>query len=127
MNEFEELQIDGYMKNHNYKLVNFAKNECIMEAPITENSLNPYKIAHGGFIYGLMDTCGGVHIFLDTKRKVVTTTTNMNFLRPLIGTKLITKSTPIRIGKRMCVMKVDAYNDINDLVATGIFNYYYKD
>ena len=127
MEDFKDLKIDGFMKEHNFKLVSFDTKECVLEAPITDTSLNPYKITHGGFIFGLMDTCGGVHLLLETKRKVVTTSSNVNFLKPGIGKKIIVKSTPIKIGKILSVMKVDAYNDKEDLIATGTFNFYYID
>lgn len=122
-----DLKLDGFMKEHDFKLINYDNHECVIEAPITEKVLNPYKMSHGGFIFGLMDTCGGLHIFIETKRKVVTTSSNINFIKPGLGKKLIAKSKEIKIGKNISVIEVNAYNDIDDLIATGVFNYYYID
>ena len=127
MEEFNDLEINGFIKNHNFKLISYDNEECIIEAPIDENSLNPYDIVHGGLIFGLMDTCSGVHIYLETKRKVVTTSSNINFLKPGTGEKLIAKSKTIRIGNSLSVIEVNLYNDKNDLISTGVFNYYFID
>ena len=121
----KDFKIDGFMKNHNFKFVSYDNNECILEAPINDKALNPYKISHGGFIYGLMDTCGGLHIFLETDKKAVTISSNVNFIKPGVGKKLIAKSKTIKIGKNISVIEVNAYNDLDDLVATGTFNFYY--
>lgn len=127
MEEFNDLKINGFIKNHNFKLVSHNNGECTIEAPIDENSLNPYDIVHGGLIFGLMDTCGGVHIYLETKRKVVTTSSNINFLNPGTGERLIAKSKTIRIGNSLSVIEVNLYNDSDNLIATGVFNYYFID
>ena len=117
----------GFIKTHELKVVDYKDNQCISEAPLLECSLNPYGIAHGGFIYGLMDTCGALHIFFETKKRVVTTNSNVNFIKPCKGSKVVAKTKAIKIGKNICVIEVNAYNDKDELLTTGVFNYYYID
>ena len=120
-----DIELNGFMKDHDFKLINYDNNECVLEAPINEKTLNPYDMAHGGLIFGLMDTCGGMHVILETGRKVVTISSSINFIKPGMGNKLIAKSKAIKIGKNLCVIEVNTYNDIDNLVATGVFNFYY--
>ena len=120
-------EASGFIKNHELKIVEFKDDQCICEAPLIECSINPYGIAHGGFIYGLMDTCGAVHIFLDKNKRVVTTNSSVNFIKPCSGSKIVAKSKAIKIGKNICVIEVNSYNDKDELVTTGVFNYYFID
>ena len=120
-----DFESDGFIKENDFKLINYKDHECVIEAPITEKVPNPYKVSHGGFVFGLMDTCGGVHIMIETKRKAVTISSSINFIKPGLGKKLIAKSKEIKIGKNISVVEVNAYNDNDDLIATGVFNYYY--
>ena len=74
-----------------------------------------------------MDTCGGVHLMLETNRKVVTISSNVNYIKACNGSKIIAKSKSIKIGKNICVIEINVYNDKDELVTTGVFNYYYID
>ena len=121
------VQSTGFIKNHNFKILEYKNNQCIIEAPIVEECLNPHKIVHGGFLYGLMDTCGGVHLMLETNRKVVTISSNVNYIKACSGSKIIAKSKSIKTGKNICVIEINVYNDKDELVTTGVFNYYYID
>ena len=122
-----DLKTSGFIKNHDFKFIEYKDNCCIIEAPINEISLNPYDIVHGGLIYGLMDTCSGVHVFLETKRNVVTTSGNINYIKKCKGSKIIAKSKQIKIGNNISIIEVNAYNENNEIVATGIFNFYFID
>ena len=125
----EDLKLfnNGFIENNDYKFVEYKDNQLIVEAKLNDYSLNPYKIAHGGFIYGLMDTCAGLHILLETNKKAVTISSSINYVKACKGSKLIAKSKPIKIGKNICIIDVYAYNDKDEIVTTGTFNFYFID
>ena len=119
------FDVGGFIKLHKYELVSFDNSLCVLSAPIINDSLNPYGMAHGGFIYGLMDSCAGIHIALETKRNAVTTSSSLNFIKASKGSKIIAKSKIIKAGKTISTIEVSTYDDKDQLVAIGIFNYYY--
>ena len=126
--DYQELmkdKINGFIKYHNFKFIDFKDGECIIEAPIEEIGMNPYNMVHGGLLFGLMDTCAGLHVLLETKREAVTTSSTINYIKACKGSKIIAKSRSIKTGKNIAVIEVNAYNDKDELVTTGIFNYFY--
>ena len=122
--EFED-KINGFIEYHNFKFIDFSNNELIVEAPIEDNSLNPYGMVHGGLLFGLMDTCAGLHVFLETKREAVTISSNINYVKACKGSKIVAKSKPIKIGKNISIIEVYAYNDKGEIVTNGSFNFYF--
>lgn len=122
--EFED-KINGFIEHHKFKFIDFSDNELIIEAPIEDIGLNPYDMVHGGLLFGLMDTCAGLHVFLQTKREAVTISSNINYVKACKGSKIVAKSKPIKIGKNISIVEVYAYNDKGELVTTGSFNFYY--
>ena len=122
--EFED-KINGFIKHHKFKFIDFSNNELIVEAPIENDGLNPYGMVHGGLLFGLMDTCAGLYVFLETKRKAVTISSTINFVKACKGNKIVAKSKPVKIGKNISIVEVYAYNDKGEIVTTGSFNFYY--
>ena len=115
----------GFIKLNKYHVLEIAKGEkTVMEADITEDSLNPFNFAHGGFIFGLGDTAMGV-VARTTGRNAVTLSSNITYLKPSTGKYLIAKAEMIKNGKTTCYLRTNIYNDKDILVATMDANYYY--
>ena len=74
----------GFIKYNNIKLIDYDKESATMEVNITENSLNPYGIVHGGLIFTLADTSMGV-ITRATGKIAVTLNSQINYLLPAKG------------------------------------------
>lgn len=85
--------------------------------------LNPMGALHGGLLFTLLDTIGGVA----TRTLGVTPTTltsNINYLRPTLGAKKITaKADVIKRGRNISVVRIDIFDDKDVLVASGAGNY----
>lgn len=120
------LETEGFLKYNNITIVKAEKDEAICVAKITDNSLNPYKIVHGGLIFTLGDTVMGVHARSLSKR-AVTLNASIDFLRPGRSGNLTAKSKIIKNGKTICVLIADIYDDENTLIATMRSSYYYID
>ena len=112
----------GFIKNNNYKLVELDKEHLVCEAEITETSLNPYNICHGGFIFGLCDTAAGVLSRVSGK-KAYTSSSTINYVRPCAGNKIICKCEPIKVGKTIGVYESRIYDEEDRLCAVATVNY----
>ena len=72
----------GFFKHNNFEFVEIKENSAILKAELTENSMNPYNIAHGGLIFGLGDMAMGTALGT-TGRKGVTLNATINYLKIL--------------------------------------------
>ena len=115
---------DGFFNHNNYHFVEYSKDSVIIEAVLTEESMNPYGMAHGGFIFGLGDVAMGV-LALSSGKKAVTLDSNITYVTPGKGKKLIAKSALVKEGNRTIFLKADIYNDEEALIATMTGKYYY--
>ena len=114
----------GFITNNNYKVIEVKDNYCKLEAEITETSINHLNICHGGFLYGLADTAGGVASMTD-ERVSVTVSSSMNFLRPAAGKKLVAEAIQIKTGQSISVFDVKIYDEKDKMVCTSTFTYTY--
>ena len=112
----------GFFQHNQYHIEEITEDSVTLKAEIHESSLNPYEIAHGGFIFGLGDTAMGILAREDGK-EVLTLNANIDFLRPGSGKELIAKSEMIKKGKKIKVLKANIYNEEGKLVASMTSNY----
>lgn len=117
---------NGFIQNHDIKIVSLTKEEAILEYEIKESGLNPQQIVHGGLIFGLADTCAGT-LGCTTGRFPLTTSANMNYLRPSTGTKLTAVAKALKVGKNIAYYSVDVFNDKDELVANANINMFFID
>ena len=109
------------------KKMDFLKaneNEVIIRADITENSMNPYGMAHGGFIFGLGDTLMGM-LAATVNKKALTLNANISYLAPGTGKYLIAKGEIVKKGKTISLVRANIYNDQKKLISTMESTYYY--
>lgn len=114
----------GFIFNNNFKVVKLTNEEAIVECKLDEKSLNPMGIAHGGLIFGLADTASGLLAYT-TGKSNVTTSANINYLKPGKGKKLIAIARKIKVGKNIGYYSVDISNENNELIAVSTVNMYF--
>ncbi len=119
-------KVNGFMKHNGLYIEKLTKEKSIMSVDITENSLNPSGIVHGGLVFGLADTAMGAVAYL-TGRKVVTVDSNINYLKPCHGKKITCIAEPIKVGKTIGVYQANIYNEGHNLAATVIGTYFFLD
>lgn len=117
---------DGFFKHNNYHVVEANENEVIIRANLTENSMNPYGMAHGGFIFGLGDTVMGM-LAATIDKKALTLNANISYLAPGTGEYLIAKGEIVKKGKTISLLRANIYNDQKKLISTMESTYYYFD
>ena len=96
---------NGFVSNNNYKLIDVKEKYCKLEGNITSTSLNPYGIAHGGYIFGLADTAAGIAARV-TGRNAVTISSTINYIHKVKGNKIIAIAKCLKEGKTITNYKV---------------------
>lgn len=118
--------VGGFIKNNHYQLVDIKKDYCVMEAEIKEESLNPYGMVHGGFLFGLADTAAGVAA-RSSGRKAVTLSSHIEYLHACHGSKIKVVVEAVKTGKNVSVYEVCIYDDKETMVAKATVDYFYLD
>ncbi len=126
MNNIDELikaSTVGFIEYSEIKVTQVSPGHAEGEIEIKPHHLNPGGALHGGLIFTLMDTIGG---FATRLLGVLPTTlsSNINYLRPTLGTKVLkAKADVIKRGRNVSVVRIDLINDQDVLVASGAANY----
>ena len=119
-----ELNV-GFIKNNEFELVSHSKKQIILKAPLKDKSLNPYGIAHGGFIFALGDTAMGTHCF-ELGHPGVTLNASVNYLKPGAGKYITAETELVNEGNHISVFKANIYDEKHNLIANMESTYYYK-
>lgn len=94
-------------------------------APVTENSLNPYGNAHGGWLFALCDTCSGI-VASTWGRPNVTLQASVNYIRGAKpGDTVTVKATSRHSGGHTAVNQIEIYDQAGRLLLTSSFTMYY--
>jgi uncharacterized protein (TIGR00369 family) len=82
-------------------------------------------VMHGGVIATMADAAVGIALAHHFKGRRPSTTTELkvNYLRPVAEGKLVARSHLLRIGKNLCVARVDLFDGKRKLVAVAIVTY----
>lgn len=115
---------NGFLKHNDIIILESNEKTSKVKMNISENSLNPYGIVHGGLIFSMGDTVMGITI-RSTGRDTVTLDGTINYLKPGKGKYLIATSEVIKVGKTTSVLKANIYNDKEELIAVMSATYYF--
>lgn len=116
----------GFIANNNYEVIEVSEHYCKLIGNVNETSLNHLNICHGGYLYGLLDTAGGIAAMSDM-RVVVTVSSSINFLKQAKGNKIYAEAKKIKAGKKISVFEINAYDEEKNLLCTSLFTYMYMD
>jgi len=78
---------------------------------------NARDVIMGGAIFTLADFTFAVATNQHEEYNTVTTSSNINYLRPAISKKLYAEAIKIKDGKSVCFYEINVYDDKNILVA----------
>ena len=92
------------------------------EMTVSENSVNPHGMVHGGALTTLADTVAGC-CACSKGGHCVTSNCTMEFLRPAYGKKIYCEATPKKMGRSLSTIQVSLTNDEGAVVATGTFTF----
>jgi acyl-CoA thioesterase len=116
----------GFIKHNNIHIEEIKDNYAKCYVDITEDSLNPSGIAHGGLLFGLADSTMGIAARTNG-RNVVTINAQIDYLKPGIGKKIICISEPLKVGKTTAVYRANIYTEDNTLISTVTGTFFFID
>lgn len=121
----EQLKdVQGFMKANNYKVVKVLENYCELEGKVSESSLNPYGIVHGGYLFGLADTAAGIAA-RTTGGKAVTINSSVNYLHSCSKGHVKAICKCIKSGHSISLYEVSIYDEEKTLLMTCNISYFY--
>ncbi len=123
MTELEELKRrvnadDGYMHYNGIEVTDLAPGYCEARAAMGPEKRNPHGMAHGGFLFTLCDSVGGIAA-TTTGGNVVGRTGDIHFLRPGQGAYFTARGRVTQAGRHMALCRVDVFDETEMLVATA--------
>ena len=110
----------GYNKYNGIKVTDIGDDYCIVEGELRDEAMNPWGMAHGGFVYSLCDVAAGV-VVSKANRHGVTLSGSMNYLRPSRGSRLRAEGRIVKDGRSVVFVEASVYDDRGVLTARGDF------
>ena len=89
---------------------------------VRSENLNMLGTVHGGCLATLADTVAGMGV-ITSGYVAVTANYGLNFLRPATGKQIRCIASAEKMGKTLCVMRVELFNDTSKPVAAGSFTF----
>lgn len=125
MIDITKIKDTGFMTYNGLYLVETKENYAKVGVDISEKSLNPYGIVHGGLIYTLADSVMGIAL-ATSGRTGVTLNCSVDYLAPGTGKKLFADTEIVKDGKTIVVFRVKVVNEKDELIATSTGTYFIK-
>lgn len=123
MVDITKIKDNGFMSYNGLYIVESKENYVKIGVDITEKSLNPFGIVHGGLIYTLADSAMGIAL-ATTGRSGVTLNSTIDYLTPGKGKKLFADTEIVKDGKSIVVFRVNIKDENDTLVSVASGTYY---
>ena len=123
MVDITKIKDNGFMSYNGLYIVEAKENYVKIGVDITEKSLNPFGIVHGGLIYTLADSAMGIAL-ATTGRSGVTVNSTIDYLTPGKGKKLFADTEIVKDGKSIVVFRVNIKDENDTLVSVASGTYY---
>jgi uncharacterized protein (TIGR00369 family) len=96
-----------------------------LECPMRDELRNIAGMMHGGVAATLADAAVGIALarHFGGRRPCTTTDLKINYLRPIAQGKIVARSHLVRIGKKLCVGRVDLTDAQRKPAAVAIVTY----
>ncbi|MGN0394687.1 MAG: PaaI family thioesterase [Coprococcus sp.] len=125
INTIEKLRDDkGFIKNIGVEYMDFGEGKATGRLKLIGSMRNPYGQAHGGCIFSLADTIGGIAAM--TRGSYVTTmSASVEYLKPAKDTEYIyAEAVEIKNGRTVSVYDVYVRDDAKSNIARVTLSYY---
>ena len=118
------LDSNEFISDNEIKILEFSDDHAKLQMKIDKAVLNGHGIVHGGIIFAMADNAAAAATF--TKgRLCVTLNSTINFIRPVVGEKMIVEADAIFTGRTTGVYDVKVTNDQGTLCAKASFTMYF--
>jgi len=112
----DSLPATDFNKYLGIRLVRRHADGMTIECRLRKELLNFSGVLHGGVTATLVDVAVG-QALTKQGRKSTTVELKINYLRPVTGRKVTARSHLLRIGKKLCIARVDVFDDRDNLAA----------
>lgn len=96
-----------------------------IQCPMRDDLKNIAGVMHGGVAATLADAAVGIGLasHFGGRRPVTTTDLKINYLRPIESGKIVARSHLLRVGRKLCVGRVDVFDQKRQLAAVAVVTY----
>ncbi|SHI32495.1 PaaI family thioesterase [Parasporobacterium paucivorans] len=116
---------DGFIGMTGIKVLETGQGSAKGEIEIQLNHLNPAGTVHGGVLFTLADSIGGLAASSDG-RGCATISSEIHYLNPTMNSKrIVAHSVEIKHGKRMSTVETSITDNNGILIAKMIAVYHY--
>jgi len=93
--------------------------------PIRPEFMNSMGALHGGITAAIADEAGwkALQDMFGKPVDCVTTELKVNYLSPIIGDKAFVRVYIVRVGKTLCVTRMDLFDERNNLTGIAVATY----
>ncbi|HEL2219878.1 PaaI family thioesterase [Streptococcus suis] len=121
MNVLDKLDLQPITVLDDYQATMLNEKEVLLTTKVTEKSLNPYGMAHGGFLFTLADSVAGLTIVAGGSYSV-TLQSNIHYMKAAkLGDTLSVIGSCTHDGSRTKVVEVKIENQDKQLLASASF------
>lgn len=120
-NELKKFNLQPIQVLDEYDIRKAQPGQVTMEVQVKENSLNPYQMAHGGYLFTLADSVAGLTVY-SLGYFSVTLQSNINYLKATKeGDRLTITGDCLHDGRTTKLIDVLIQNQNGELVAKSSF------
>jgi uncharacterized protein (TIGR00369 family) len=107
------------------RLVRLHANGITISCKVTDLLRNRSGALHGGVSASLADIAVGVSVYrhLGDRRPIATTDLKINYFLPVTEGRLFARSHLLRVGRRLCVGRVDLSDERKQSVGIAVVTY----
>ncbi|ABP90019.1 TPA: PaaI family thioesterase [Streptococcus suis] len=121
MKVLDKLNLQPITVLDDYQATMLNEKEVLMTTKVTEKSLNPYGMAHGGFLFTLADSVAGLTTVASGSYSV-TLQSNIHYMKAAkLGDTLSVIGSCTHDGSRTKVVEVKIENQDKQLLASASF------
>ena len=106
------------------RFVSQHRDGITIECRLRKEFMNFAGVLHGGVTATLADVAVGQALMRRLGTQATTTVElKINYLRPVTGRKITARSHLLRVGKTLCIGRVDLFDDAKNLAAVALVTY----
>ncbi|HEL2422059.1 TPA: PaaI family thioesterase [Streptococcus suis] len=121
MKVLDKLNLQPITVLDDYQVTMLNEKEVLLTTKVTEKSLNPYGMAHGGFLFTLADSVAGLTTVASGSYSV-TLQSNIHYMKAAkLGDTLSVIGSCTHDGSRTKVVEVKIENQDKQLLASASF------
>ncbi|MBI3759179.1 MAG: PaaI family thioesterase [Deltaproteobacteria bacterium] len=107
------------------RIVRLHADGITIQCAVRDQLRNSAGVLHGGVAAAMADAAVGIALanHFGGRRPMTTTEMKINYLRPIVEGKMIGRSHLLRVGKHLCIGRVDMFDAKRNLAAVAIVTY----